>query len=287
MSKQVAGFALFSACVALVAACGGSARIEAGPPPDPGVAGQSTGSAGQSSGSAGQSSGGAGQSSGGAGPTPGDACSAAQVAGQCDGYQPSFWHNPKTGLCEPFIYGGCDGNANRYATRDACLTACGGGGSNWGACRVDSDCAFTSTSCCAACDPIVDWDLLALSDSHWADYSATQPCASVGACAPCLALSELDATGKYFRPVCVAGQCSALDVRQSAYTECTTDNECTLRDGVKCCPECDGGFVAVASQSNFCPNGPQSCPKCAAIAPPPYLQAVCNGQHCELADTLK
>jgi Kunitz/Bovine pancreatic trypsin inhibitor domain len=207
--------------------------------------------------------------------------------GQCDGYQPSFWHNPKSGLCEPFIYGGCGGNANRYESREACLEACPGGGSNWGACKADSDCTLTNVGCCAACEPIADKDLLALNSAHLSEQIATRPCANVGACAPCPSVSVFVETGKYFRAVCVAGQCSALDVRQSPYTECSDGGGCTLRNGVDCCLNCMGDYVAVSANANFCPNGAEPCGKCSPVPPPSGLVAVCDAKRCMLEELLK
>ena len=37
---------------------------------------------------------------------------------------PSWFHNAVTKRCEEFIYGGCGGTANRFASRAACETAC-------------------------------------------------------------------------------------------------------------------------------------------------------------------
>ena len=48
---------------------------------------------------------------GGGGPS---ACSLPRDAGSCDAAMPVWWHNPDSGVCEPFIYGGCGGNDNRF-----------------------------------------------------------------------------------------------------------------------------------------------------------------------------
>ena len=37
---------------------------------------------------------------------------------------PSWFHNAVTKRCEEFIYGGCGGTANRFASRAACERAC-------------------------------------------------------------------------------------------------------------------------------------------------------------------
>jgi hypothetical protein len=214
-------------------------------------------------------------------------CSLPKQSGSCDAYDPSFWHNPKTGLCEPFVYGGCEGNANRFATRDACIAACPGGGSNWGACKVDAECAKFVPGCCGACEPVDGNALLAVSGGHLVDLvdAQDQECAAFGACAPCPVVGEYEATGKYLEPVCVSGQCTLRDIRKSALSACKTDSDCGLRDGTDCCPGCDSmGFVAVNSSAAFCSDGPVPCAACGPILPPPAgLRASCQQGYCALA----
>ncbi|KAF7633251.1 BPTI/Kunitz inhibitor domain-containing protein [Meloidogyne graminicola] len=35
-----------------------------------------------------------------------------------------FYYNSQTGLCQPFIFNGCEGNSNRFETVNACRKAC-------------------------------------------------------------------------------------------------------------------------------------------------------------------
>lgn len=35
-----------------------------------------------------------------------------------------YFHNPKTGKCEEFTYGGCGGNENRFDTKEECEDYC-------------------------------------------------------------------------------------------------------------------------------------------------------------------
>lgn len=58
-----------------------------------------------------------------AGPDP--ACSLPAEPGSCRAYLPRYHHDPATGTCERFVYGGCGGNANNYATLPECEAACG------------------------------------------------------------------------------------------------------------------------------------------------------------------
>jgi hypothetical protein len=278
MTKCATGFALFAFATGLIVACGGSAVTQGNPSGGAGV----SGSIAAGGGASGAVSSGGSNSGGGSAL---DTCSLPEQPGNCTAYEPSFWHNPKTGLCEPFVYGGCGGNANRFATRDDCLAACPGGGSNWGACKVDAGCTQFIPGCCGACEPIDGSALLAVSSGHLDDLvqARDQMCAAVGACAPCPANGEYNATAKYFEPVCVSGQCSLLDIRKSALTACKTDADCGLRDGVDCCAGCDGmGYVAVNASASFCSDGPVPCPGCASI-PPAGLSASCQQGYCALA----
>ena len=271
LGLSASGFALFALATGFVFACGGRAINQ----------GSSSATAGATGvGDAGGASAGGSAALG--------SCSLPEEPGNCDAYEPSFWHNPKTGLCEPFVYGGCGGNANRFATRDACIAACPGGGQDWGACTLDTDCATTVLGCCGACEPVDDRQLLTLSVAHLydADKATQQQCASVGVCAPCAQASEYDATEKYFKAVCSSGQCSLIDIRQSALTVCKTSAECALRDGADCCPGYDGmGFVAVNKNADLCGGHPTPCPP-PGLEPDPIpngLSATCQKDHCALA----
>jgi Kunitz/Bovine pancreatic trypsin inhibitor domain len=211
-----------------------------------------------------------------------DACSLPKQPGNCDAYAPSFWHNPTTGVCEPFVYGGCGGNDNRYGSREACLAACPGGGADWGACKLDEDCAATTLSCCEPCEPVDITQLVVVNNAHESDQENLY-CAAVGACAPCPSVGELVATRKYFKPVCVSGQCSLIDVRQTQLTDCGNDADCGTRDSLGCGGGCGStGFVAVNKNANFCDTMDISCPICTG-GTPIGLTATCNQGKCSLS----
>jgi hypothetical protein len=57
----------------------------------------------------------------------GDICQLSAEAGPCKAYKPRWFFNSKTGDCEEFVYGGCDGNENNFATKADCLEKCGDG----------------------------------------------------------------------------------------------------------------------------------------------------------------
>ncbi|XP_031784533.1 papilin isoform X3 [Nasonia vitripennis] len=46
-------------------------------------------------------------------------------AGPCDGEITAYFYDKDAGKCQAFIYGGCEGNANRYETEEQCERLCG------------------------------------------------------------------------------------------------------------------------------------------------------------------
>lgn len=52
-------------------------------------------------------------------------CAMPPKKGPCsDSLVQRWYHNPKSGSCEPFIYGGCGGNVNQFRTEAECRRAC-------------------------------------------------------------------------------------------------------------------------------------------------------------------
>nr|XP_046181756.1 tissue factor pathway inhibitor 2-like [Oncorhynchus gorbuscha] len=51
-------------------------------------------------------------------------CRFQKDAGPCDAYMPSYFFNIITMRCEQFIYGGCQGNANRFQDQLSCMEYC-------------------------------------------------------------------------------------------------------------------------------------------------------------------
>ena len=54
-----------------------------------------------------------------------EVCDQPMVVGPCEAAIPSWYYNSESGECEMFTYGGCGGNDNRFATREACQARCG------------------------------------------------------------------------------------------------------------------------------------------------------------------
>lgn len=53
-----------------------------------------------------------------------DICQLPADQGPCQLYTKSFYYSVATGRCETFLWGGCQGNENRFATIDACEVRC-------------------------------------------------------------------------------------------------------------------------------------------------------------------
>ncbi|XP_070377335.1 papilin [Dermacentor albipictus] len=53
-----------------------------------------------------------------------DACLLPKVIGTCDGQYQHWYFNATTRSCESFMYGGCLGNNNRFASKDLCEQTC-------------------------------------------------------------------------------------------------------------------------------------------------------------------
>lgn len=51
-------------------------------------------------------------------------CKLQPDAGRCKGYFPRYFFNHTSGQCEKFIYGGCEGNSNRFHTIELCQKKC-------------------------------------------------------------------------------------------------------------------------------------------------------------------
>lgn len=232
----------------------------------------------------------------GAGGNPGgDACNAYPDAGNCDAAIERWYHDPATGLCRGFIYGGCGGNDNNYESFEACQKACPGGSPNYDTCTKPTDCVVTGGGCCGICDApdLQARDLIAYNKQYAANLflcggtaAGAAPAGDI-ACAPCAPPIGDHGSLKYFVPNCVQGTCVVEDLRTSSVTLCKTEQDCVLRSGNGCCERCDGlQNIAVSTTGAFqklvCGD---LLPPCAACEPTSSgAVAYCNAmtQHCEV-----
>ncbi|KAF7669024.1 hypothetical protein LDENG_00260350, partial [Lucifuga dentata] len=54
-----------------------------------------------------------------------DRCLEPISEGTCSDYVLLWYFHPRSGECRPFVYGGCDGNQNRFSSRRECQMWCG------------------------------------------------------------------------------------------------------------------------------------------------------------------
>nr|XP_045011570.1 kunitz-type protease inhibitor 2 [Jaculus jaculus] len=55
-----------------------------------------------------------------------ESCRVSKVVGRCRASIPRWWYNVTDGSCQPFMYGGCEGNDNNYLSKEECLENCAG-----------------------------------------------------------------------------------------------------------------------------------------------------------------
>lgn len=55
-----------------------------------------------------------------------ESCGVSKVVGKCRASIPRWWYNITDGSCQPFVYGGCEGNGNNYQSKEECLDKCAG-----------------------------------------------------------------------------------------------------------------------------------------------------------------
>ena len=51
-------------------------------------------------------------------------CLEPELKGPCKDQMTRYFYNAKTGYCEPFVYGGCEGNKNNFQTLSDCIVTC-------------------------------------------------------------------------------------------------------------------------------------------------------------------
>lgn len=148
------GCAILAWCC--VTACGGDTSGSGGS----GTGGTGGGGAGGTGGSTtGGTGGAAGASTGGAAGGGGDICKLPQDSGPCDAAIRRWWFNDATGKCEPFSYGGCEGNANNFQTAMDCVNGCAAGVENACTaidCPASSVCVYTSPTNATCASPCGD-----------------------------------------------------------------------------------------------------------------------------------
>jgi hypothetical protein len=294
-----------TALIMLMASCGG-ASFEGGGGGSGGSAGtsparggsglggsSSTGGSGTGgSGTAGSGVGGSGTAGSGTagtgtGGAPPDLCSLPPDPGPCEALFPSYYHNPETGLCEPFVYRGCDGNQNRFASVEDCQATCSGGSPNLDGCTNPQECVLVSPHCCGVCDGTLS-DYTAVNTAAVSEYYSGRGCTDV-LCEPCAAPDPLTSSQPYLTATCRSGECVPIDVREEGAADCESSEDCRLRAGIGCCEACSATEAEMVAISDTALLTELSCgamlAPCLACAPiyPETFESVCEQGRCTLA----
>ena len=224
--------------------------------------------------------GGHGGASGGAGGAF-TACSAPQDPGPCEAAFTKYWHDPNTGACIPFIYGGCAGNDNRFDTLAACQAACNAVPDAIDACKFNTDCVLEPSCGCVSCNPTL-LDYVAINRGAANSNRYERPECAGASCAPCPFTGQDDSL--YIVPKCSKGHCAPVDLRPLGAAKCTNSAECQLRIGNECCEACSGyQLLAVNNhgvlESTICEAENSQCPPCLPVYPAGY-SATCTNQQC-------
>jgi len=304
-----ASLAFASLAYATVAGCGGESISNHGSDDDDGVAGTSGGGASGKGGTSGnqggivgkggtQSKGGAAgavsgasgtggavsiggtsgvSGTGGIGGEPND-CFLEPDPGPCLASMRRFAFDATTGLCLPFTYGGCDGNANNFESAETCYTSCGVGPPD---CATPSDCTLMRARCCGCEEPSLD-NVVGVNRQRQSAVSSAMGCDLVD-CVQCAATSN-----PWLGATCSSGRCIAFDARQTNLTLCMTSDECHLRSGLECCESCTatpGTLVALNEldpRPLLCGNSAVACDACVPALPAGAFAACVDGR-CSVA----
>jgi hypothetical protein len=265
-----------------------------------GVGGLETGGGGGSSGTLGQGTGGMPLGTGGTGapagagnaPVSGSGgtsgtgaavdCSLPPDSGTCDAAFQRWFYSP-SGICERFMFGGCEGNSNNFGTEEECIAACQGQAMNdITKCESSSQCVVVDRSCCN-CESASPDSIVAVNGNHYRGCAAAD-------CPACSTPRQPDLNRAWYGATCTYGHCRLFDTRALPMTECEIDENCQLRRGVACCESCSSdpytlvslnlarGFDAVA-----CGAEPVGCNACAVPPPPVGTAALCSEGRCVVA----
>ncbi len=286
ISLRITVVCLASIAASALVSCGGNTRDGSEASSGGTSAGEGGAGRGGASGAVGTGAGGSGNPSGGAGGEPA-LCSLPAVIGSCTAAFQRFFHNPASGVCESFLYGGCGGNENNFETFEECQAACGSKALDL--CEDNADCVLRAKGCCGACEPSKVADFIAINVESDAAYDAIRGCNGI-ACGPCPEPDPATSVRGYFVATCQANRCIAVDLRTTDVTECEAPSDCSLRIGSSCCEGCGGGdVIAVSNRAALsklvCSEERTPCPECVPVEPGGVV-ADCQANRCVVEELL-
>jgi hypothetical protein len=188
-------------------------------------------------------------------------CSLAKDPGPCEAAITAYAFNSALGLCEPFVYGGCQGNANRFATAQECYAVCAGhGGYDYAGCKSSADCRLLGQTCCLDCSSanLADW--VAVNSASYLDWYQTT-CGGTSNCSPC----QVGNTN--FWASCEAGHCVVSNLKDSPLYSCSQNSDCVLRNNLNCCEGCGStdpplSVNVIQASMILCQGGVTGCIEC-------------------------
>lgn len=164
-----------------------------------------------------------------------ESCQLPPEPGLCKAYIPSYFYNSTAGNCHIFIYGGCQGNDNRYTSYQECMNTCSD--VEIGLPAIDAE-YTTKETCPVVGDAIGTCEEACAGDD---ECSSSQLCCSNGCGHSCAETTSLP----YYSPPM---SCPAIDPLFDIF--CTLDFGCQSHDecgsGELCCPTGCGSICKTA-----------------------------------------
>jgi hypothetical protein len=107
-------------------------------------------------------------------------------------------------------------------------------------CQQHVDCVVTYLGCCASCGEQSIANMVAINREDVTGYHAASCGFEPPVCSSCSSFYD-----PYLVARCVDGQCTALDLFQAPFNECTVSDDCHLRTNT-CCP-CQAGVSLISA----------------------------------------